>query len=88
MNLKNKTDKKLWEMLEKQYNLRKPTGEAGKILEHDIYKEIIRREKERMEPYKNYVCDKLRRKKEEYKRLLNDIVNIIHEHIEIEIENK
>jgi len=61
MNLKNKTDKELSEIID---DIEKMINEATKDKE-EIHQEIIRREKERIVPYKDYVCDKLRRKKDD-----------------------
>jgi len=62
MNLKNKTDKELWKI----FNINKYDILLLEESNYDIKEEIIRREKERIKPYKDYVCDKLRRE-EKYK---------------------
>jgi len=71
MNLKNKTDKELWDMLYAiEGRLRgneiddMDNNKYEVQYRYNIYREIRRREKERIEPYKNYVCDKLRREKD------------------------
>jgi len=64
MNLKNKTDKELWDMLEEWEGKGIALKWFHDVNKSEIHKEIIRREKERIKPYKDYVCDKLRREKD------------------------